>query len=161
MADPAEDEGEDHTESSVIRELRAKAKRADEAEARAATAERKLGLHEAGLNHLDEDQVNALIGSGPFDADAAKAKAEKWGWLKPSTPEPPAGSATAQPPTAAPPPANVAGLDQHEQFVAAGQAQETSDGGEAEFRKRMENFPGSQEEYKEFLMTEGARYLAP
>ena len=81
MADPADDDpGANPAESSVIKDLRKKADRTDTAEARALAAERKLGLIEAGLGHLDEDQVNALVGSGEFDAAAAKAKAEKWGW---------------------------------------------------------------------------------
>jgi hypothetical protein len=84
MADPAEadEERDDHTESSVLKDLRVKAKRTDDAEARAAKAERELGLARAGLDHLDEDQVTALVGTGDFDAEAVKAKAEKWGWTK-------------------------------------------------------------------------------
>lgn len=149
MADPAEvDEGEDHAESSVLKDLRAKAKRVEEAEARAAKAERALGITTAGLGHLDEDQIAALVGSGEFNAEAAKAKAEKWGWLADETPTP----TTTEP-------APDAGLAQMEKFGAAGTNVEPPPPAAQEFLNKVQDFQGRPEELMDFIFRQNAHLL--
>lgn len=87
MADPTE--AEDHTESSVIKELRAKAKRVETAESEAAKLRQELALTKAGLDGLNEKQVKALMSAheGDFTADAIKATADELGFVtKPAAP---------------------------------------------------------------------------
>jgi len=152
MADPTDDqepqEPDDPKESSVIKELRAKAKRADDAETRAAQAERKLALHEAGLSGLNERQVTALLATheGDLSAEALKATATDLGFAGNAQPveEPDRGGELAQ-------------LDQFAQ--PSSQVQPPRSGREA-FDRELAQFDGSQEEYKAFLLA-NAQYLAP
>jgi len=83
MADPTEvEQSDDHTESSVVKELRVKAKRLDQAEAKTAELERKLALSEAGLTGLTDKQVKALLSAheGEITAEAIKATADELGF---------------------------------------------------------------------------------
>lgn len=84
MADPTEvEQSETPEESNVIKELRAKAKRVEEAEAKAADLERKFALSEAGLSGLNDKQVRALLSAhdGDIVADALKATASELGFV--------------------------------------------------------------------------------
>ena len=149
MADPADsDEGDDHTESSVLKDLRVKAKRTDDAEARAEKAERKLGLIEAGLGHLDEDQVNALVGSGEFDAEAAKAKAEKWGWLSQGEKPKPADDPAAVEEAAA----KEAELAQLANLTKSPASPAEPLRGQAAVAKEIEDFDGDWQAFQQFVL---------
>ena len=95
--DQYEDESEE-TESPAIRnmrkrikELEAEAKKANEAEARAAAAERRLAVTEAGIK-LNPTQMKALasVHEGEWTPDALKATAADLGYIAPPEPEVPA-----------------------------------------------------------------------
>ena len=149
MADPADtNEGDDHTESSVLKDLRTKAKRTDDAEARAERAERKLGLIEAGLGHLDEDQVNALVGSGEFDAEAAKAKAEKWGWISQGEKPKPVDDAAAEEAAA-----TEAELAQLANLTKSPASPAEPLRGQAAVAKEIEDFDGDWQAFQQFVLT--------
>ncbi len=78
-------------ERSRIRDLETRAQARDEAEQRAAAAERKLAFAEAGLDlSSDDEKVQFFIDGykGDLDAAAIKAKAEAFGVLGGTTPPP-------------------------------------------------------------------------
>lgn len=106
-----DDEHEQQQDSPVIRELREKARRADDNETRAVAAERKLALHEAGLGGLNQTQMKAFLGAheGDWDADALKATAKELGFGQ----SPSNGEQTAEPQI----PAEE--LDAHQRVAAA------------------------------------------
>lgn len=89
MADPTDTEVDEAPEgageSSVMKELRAKAKRAEQAEARVAEMERKFALAEAGLSGLSDKQVKALLSTheGDISGEALKATAAELGFGAP------------------------------------------------------------------------------
>ena len=79
---------EDPDESPVIRELRAKAKRTDDAESKVSDLERRLAVAEAGLTSLNPRQRTALLAAheGDLDPDAVRATAAELGFIQ--APEP-------------------------------------------------------------------------
>lgn len=72
-------------DSPVIRDLRQRAKRADEAEARATELERRLAVSEAGLTGLSDKRRVALFAAhdGDLEPDALKATAIELGYIQP------------------------------------------------------------------------------
>ena len=82
MADHTEAESTEHGDSAVIKELRAKAKRVEEAETRAATAERELAFLKADLGSLNDKQRKALLAAhdGEIEPEALKATALELGF---------------------------------------------------------------------------------
>lgn len=72
-----------------IKALEAEAKRAEEADARATAAERKLVIAEAGIK-LNARQMTALtsVHDGEWDAESLKATAIDLGFMQPADPEP-------------------------------------------------------------------------
>lgn len=96
MADPTEgSESEQHGDSAVLKELRAKAKRVDAAEARAAELEREIAFHKADLAGLSDKQRKALLAAhdGEIEPEALAATATELGFqAKPA----PAGETTEQ-----------------------------------------------------------------
>lgn len=94
-------EDEQTDDSTVIRELREKAKRADTAEAEAQAARRELTLHKAGLGELSDKQMKALQAAheGDWEPESLKATATELGFVKqpgePSEPQIPADEMAA------------------------------------------------------------------
>ncbi len=91
-AEPEPPEGD---ENAVIKELRARAKSADEAEARAAAAERNLAFAEAGIPKDGMGSYFRDAYKGDLDPDAIKAEAVNAGLLG-ATVDPAVTAAEAQ-----------------------------------------------------------------
>ena len=103
MADPTEaangsEQDGDPTESSVIKELRAKAKRADAAEKAQVEMAQELAFFKSGLSDLSDDQRDDVLtiakAKGDTSAEALKAIADRLSYSKTDTPtegEPAAG----------------------------------------------------------------------
>lgn len=146
MAEPTDpDDDGQPTESSVIKELRAKAKRVEEAEARAAEAERRLAFSEAGLNGLSDKQRTALLAAhdGEVNAEALRSTAEELGFgPKPEAPAP-------EP--------EVPGTDPEVREMMRLANSPTPDreppgAAETEFAKQIEEFDGSYQDYTQFVL---------
>jgi hypothetical protein len=84
------DDSEQTEESEGIKNLRAKAAKADDAEARAAQAERKLAFVEAGIP-LSSKPAQAFLNSysGEMTPEAIKAEATEWGLIQADDAPPP------------------------------------------------------------------------
>src|SRR5262245_26572316 len=101
MADPTDDtEGVDPSESGVIKDLRAKAKRAEEAEQALVDASQELAFYKAGLGDLTDEQRDDVLtlakARGQTTADDLKAIADRLSYAsKPAAPTP-TETATAQ-----------------------------------------------------------------
>lgn len=151
MADPTDtevDETDDHAESSVIKDLRAKAKRVEQAEHRAVELERKLALSEAGLSGLNDKQVKALLAAheGDVTGDALKATATELGFGGP------------QPETADPDlTAEVAELTK---LAGSPPQPDTKPAGYDEIVQHAKGFKGSEQEYLAYLYA-NADTIAP
>lgn len=89
------DNTDNENEPEGIKNLRAKAAKADEAEARAVAAERRAAFLEAGVP-LSSKPAQALMASysGELTPDAIKAEAAEWGLLNSDPNTPPAEGET-------------------------------------------------------------------
>ena len=111
MPDEHDDDIEPDEGSAVIKELRAKAKRLDEAEAKVVTLERQVAIGAAGLSDLNPTQQKALMATheGDLTPEALKATAATLGFAQTAATDEvvvdEAGIARAQQATAGAPPA--------------------------------------------------------
>jgi hypothetical protein len=91
MSDDLYEDEQDRSDNPNMRQLREKAKKADEAERRAAELERRLAFAEAGIDMSDPKSRYFVAGyDGDLDRDAIRQAAERDGFLGGKTEDPPA-----------------------------------------------------------------------
>jgi hypothetical protein len=94
---PDDEETPERPANADIRQLREKAKRTDELEARLAAVEREAAFTKAGIDPDDKRMAYFVKAyDGPTEADAIRTAATEAGFLNQSSDEPPPPDLTAQ-----------------------------------------------------------------